>query len=86
MMNTRKVYSRVIIFTLAVFSLLLAPSCSPKSGCPATENATAQVNRKGELSTKRGKSQLFGSKAVKVKRAKKKRRKQRQKKYSKRRS
>ncbi|MEM8526880.1 MAG: hypothetical protein AAGG68_19725 [Bacteroidota bacterium] len=85
-MNTKKVYTKLAIFALAAFSMFLAPSCSPKSGCPASENATAQVNRKGELSTKRGKSQLFGSKAVKVKRAKKKRIKQRQKKYSKRRS
>ncbi|MEL6721486.1 MAG: hypothetical protein AAFP82_22500 [Bacteroidota bacterium] len=85
-MNTKKVYSKLVIFALAIFSLFLAPSCSPKSGCPASDNATAQVNRKGELSMKRGKSQLFNSKAVKVKKAKKKRKKQRQKKYAKRRS
>ncbi|MDX1942231.1 MAG: hypothetical protein SFU99_16825 [Saprospiraceae bacterium] len=34
-------------------------SCSRKSGCPAYDSAKAQTNRKGELSTKRGKSSLF---------------------------
>ncbi|MEM9846388.1 MAG: hypothetical protein AAF847_00760 [Bacteroidota bacterium] len=61
-------------------------SCSPKAGCPASENAVAKVNRKGELSTKGGKSQLFGGKAVNVKKAAKKRKRQRRKLYAKRRS
>lgn len=34
-------------------------ACSRKSGCPAYESAKAPVNRKGELSTKPGKSSLF---------------------------
>ncbi len=34
-------------------------ACQRKSGCPATESAQVKTNRKGELSTKGGKSQLF---------------------------
>ncbi len=34
-------------------------ACQRKSGCPATERAQVKTNRKGELSTKGGKSQLF---------------------------
>jgi hypothetical protein len=46
---------------LAVLSVS-TPSCglfARKEGCPSM-NQTAKTNRKGELSTKGGKSQLFG--------------------------
>lgn len=87
-MKFNKVSIKRIIPVLSIIFLTnLTLSCSPKSGCPATEEATAKVNRRGELSTKRGKSALFSAKgAVKVKKAQKQRKKQRQKKYAKRRS
>lgn len=50
---------------LLAFALTLASStatlssCSRKSGCPAYESTKAPTNRKGELSTKRGNSNLF---------------------------
>jgi len=37
-------------------------SCSRKSGCPAYDSAKAPTNRKGELSTKGGSSNLFPKK------------------------
>ncbi len=37
----------------------LSSACQRKAGCPATENAQVKTNRKGELSTKGGRSQLF---------------------------
>ena len=86
-MKLIKVYTKRIFLCLSIFFFGLAvSSCSPKAGCPASENAVAKVNRKGELSSKRGKSQLFSAKGVKVKKAVKKRKKQRRKLYSKRRS
>ncbi|MEM1325806.1 MAG: hypothetical protein AAGI23_07630 [Bacteroidota bacterium] len=82
-----KLYHRAIILFFALFLLFNLQSCSPKSGCPASENATAKVNRKGELSAKRGKSQLFAPNgAQKVKKAQKRRKKQKRKLYAKRRS
>jgi hypothetical protein len=70
-----------LFFCLSVFS------CTPKAGCPASENATVKVNRKGELPTKRGNSTLFSPNgSVKVKKAQKARKQQRKKIYSKRKS
>ncbi len=46
----------VALLTVSTSSLA---SCSRKSGCPAYDSAKADTNRKGELSTKRGKSSLF---------------------------
>ncbi|MEM9885698.1 MAG: hypothetical protein AAF849_07390 [Bacteroidota bacterium] len=86
-MKLRKVYIKTIFPLLCLFFFSLAvSSCSPKAGCPASENATAKVNRRGELSSKRGKSQLFGKGAVNVKKAAKKRKKQKRKLYANRRS
>jgi hypothetical protein len=49
------------ILSLLVFAILLIPaqSCSRKSGCPANEDATVKTNKKGELPTASGRSQLF---------------------------
>lgn len=73
---------------LFIAGLVLAVSmtaCSPKSGCPASENATVKVDKKGRLPTKRGKSQLFSSKGPQsIKKAQKARKKQRKRIYSKR--
>ncbi|GLR17979.1 hypothetical protein [Portibacter lacus] len=56
-----------IIFILGVFLLLVTAnttfsSCSPKVGCELNEGMSPKTNRKGELSTKRGSSNLFDKK------------------------
>lgn len=51
---------------LFFFTALLAPACSEKSGCPATESLKPDVNRKGEIKNKhRSKSGLFPKKMSK---------------------
>ncbi len=48
----------LIFCLLALLSLTISlPSCAPKYGCPSVE--TAKTNRKGELKSKKGKSELF---------------------------
>jgi hypothetical protein len=87
MMKRIKLYRQAIIPIFAFFLLFSLNSCSPKSGCPASENATAKVNRRGELSSKRGKSQIFSPKgAIKAKKASKRRKRQKRNLYAKRRS
>lgn len=82
--NKGSIISKLV--TYVIISLFIA-ACSPKSGCPINDDAVIKVNRKGELPTKRGKSNLFSQKgAVKVKKAQKRRKKQRKKLYSKRRN
>ncbi|MFN7119298.1 MAG: hypothetical protein ACK4TA_21045 [Saprospiraceae bacterium] len=49
----------LIIIVLAASTSITTSSCSRKSGCPAYDTLKAPVNRKGELSTKGGKSGLF---------------------------
>lgn len=51
----------MLCFSLLALSAL--PGCSRKSGCPTAENATkGTTNKKGELNTKGGKSNLFPKK------------------------
>ncbi len=85
-MTSKKVnYSIKLVMYLVV--CLFAFACTPKAGCPASENATVKVNRKGELPTKRGNSTLFSPNgSVKVKKAQKSRKQQRKKIYGKRKS
>lgn len=75
---------------LLILSIALTFStvaCSPKAGCPASENATVKADRKGRLPTKGGKSQLFSPKGPQsMKKAQKARKKQRKRIYSKRKS
>jgi len=50
---------------VAFFALSLcttATSCKAKEGCGLEEKYSAPTNRDGSLSTKRGKSNLFGKK------------------------
>lgn len=64
----------IILMCVCIFS---TTACSPKSGCPASENATVKANKKGQLPSKRGKSQLFSPKGPQsIKKAQKARRKQ----------
>lgn len=54
--------NRIILFSaLILLATFLIPSagCAPKYGCPVYETTQAPTNRKGELSTKGGKSNLF---------------------------
>lgn len=52
------------LYLLFALALITAPAsaCQRKAGCPASENANVKTNRKGELPTKGGKSQLFPKK------------------------
>lgn len=47
------------------FMTVTTSSCNRKAGCPAVENAHVKPNRKGELPTRGGKSQLFPKKFYK---------------------
>jgi len=49
----------LILAVLTTLSPLVLSSCSRKTGCPANETVHTKTTRKGELSTKRGKSSLF---------------------------
>lgn len=50
----------LLLFVCSLFATSASlSSCSRKSGCPAYESAKAPTNRKGELSTKGGSSNLF---------------------------
>lgn len=53
--------SSVLFFGMLFLAFLglTGTSCSRKSGCPAYESVHSQPGRKGELSTKRGSSELF---------------------------
>lgn len=55
----KRVFTLLIIMVLGVIVPLTTTSCSRKSGCPAYDTLKAPVNRKGELSSKAGKSGLF---------------------------
>lgn len=57
----RPLRSWFLLFLFASGILFLTPSCgSSKTGCPANEKAdSVKLNKKGEMSMKRGKSNLF---------------------------
>lgn len=50
-----------LVFFLATVNTTFT-SCSPKVGCELNEGLGPKTNKKGDLSTKRGKSSLFGKK------------------------
>jgi hypothetical protein len=58
-----------LIFILGFFLLILTlsstTSCSPKVGCELNESMAPPTNRRGELKTKRGNSNLFDKKTRK---------------------
>ena len=60
-MKIRYLVAFLLFVCLGLFSVGTS-SCSRKSGCPAYETTTAKTNRKGELSTKSGSSNLFSKK------------------------
>lgn len=51
----------ILLLCFVVFAAFLVPStgCAPKYGCEVYESTQAPTNRKGELSKKGGKSNLF---------------------------
>ena len=65
--------SVILFFKYFLISVVLVigtsvSSCARKNGCPATQEAAyLKVNKKGQLSGKRGKSSLFPKKATKKK-------------------
>lgn len=67
----KNIVSLLIIIVLGASIQLSSTACSRKSGCPAYDTLKAPVNRKGELSTKGGKSGLFPKDANKKKKKKK---------------
>lgn len=55
-----------IAFILLLLVAFTTPSCSTKTGCPATESLKAPVNKKGEIKKKKGGSSgLFSKKMQK---------------------
>jgi hypothetical protein len=52
MKNSRIVFALLFLFTLVV----LAPACSKKSGCPATESLKPKTDRKGNFKKSKGSS------------------------------
>ena len=55
----------LMIIGLFCFSNAMTSCGGPKSGCPVNERAKSKVNKKGELSGKKGKSNLFPKKVRK---------------------
>lgn len=55
----------LIVATLFCFSGTMSSCGSNKTGCPVNERAKNKVNKKGELSSKKGKSNLFPKKVRK---------------------
>jgi len=52
----------LILLFIALMACFSVSSCKTGEGCESTESYKAGTNRKGELSTKRGKSNLFSKK------------------------
>lgn len=55
----QKLSVALILASLFCFSGILTSCGGPKSGCPINERAKVKTNKKGELSSKGGKSNLF---------------------------
>lgn len=54
----KKIVYFFLIFTFST-AIVTSTSCSKKTGCPINKNAGAKTDKNGELSKKRGKSNLF---------------------------
>lgn len=66
----KKIATILMIYLVACVAVTSFSSCSRKTGCPSTENASVKADRKGRLPTKRGKSSLY-PKGMKKKKKKK---------------
>lgn len=58
---------RILTLIFLVFAAFATPSCSKKSGCPATESLKPKTNKKGEVVASKKKHQdgLFPKKMKK---------------------
>lgn len=58
---------RYTVLLFALFAFLAAPSCSPKSGCEATESLKPKTNKKGGFVKSKSKAEqgLFSKKMQK---------------------
>lgn len=54
----KKANKYAILGLIALF-FFATSACNRKTGCPINENAHVKTDRKGNLSTKRGKTSLF---------------------------
>jgi len=52
----------IILLFIALMATFSTSSCKTGEGCESTEKYKANTNRKGELSSKRGNSNLFSKK------------------------
>ena len=52
----------ILSLSIAISTVTSLSSCSPKVGCELNEEVGPKVNKRGELSTKRGNSNLFDKK------------------------
>ncbi|MCB0610385.1 MAG: hypothetical protein H6562_07385 [Lewinellaceae bacterium] len=50
---------RLLILLILAVAVAAGPSCSRKTGCPAVESTQVKTKKNGQLSTKRGNSNLF---------------------------
>lgn len=70
-MMIKKVFGRYYLVFILLFSgafiTTTSTSCAKKVGCAINDNVGPKTNRDGSLSTKRGKSQLFGKNGKKRK-------------------
>ncbi|RME97713.1 MAG: hypothetical protein D6772_10065 [Bacteroidetes bacterium] len=57
-----KRFCYLFFFVLLCVSTMPLQSCARKSGCPAYETTKTKTKRNGNLSTKRGSSNLFPKK------------------------
>lgn len=61
-----RVMKKQILALIVLFSLsIMVSSCKVKEGCENTEAYQVPVDKDGNMSTKRGKSQLFSDKKTK---------------------
>ena len=67
MIMKNKKWTLLLVFPVAI-ALTTISSCQRKTGCENEEAYKAQVDKNGNLSTKRGKSQLFSKKMEKNRR------------------
>ncbi len=55
----RKLLTLCLFFSLLLITSSTMTSCTKKTGCAINENVHTKTGKKGKMSTKRGKSNLF---------------------------
>jgi len=58
----KKFYLFLIFICVGFFAISSISSCKTKEGCESTKNYKAKTDKSGQLSTKRGSSNLFSKK------------------------